>query len=214
MLDRRLSTTIALFRSDYNGLQDSQNVVTPTGAIISRIANIGRSRSQGVEFGASLRLGRDLTLRADLAHLDAKYLSYPDAPCSPIQSAQTTPCTQDLSGRRQAFAPTWTGSVSADYEHDVFADWRLGLGGTAYFATDYYQQSALSDLVRQPSATKLDIRASLSSADDGWRFAVIAKNVTDKLTAGFRNYTPGAVGSVTALVDRPRSVAFQISRRW
>lgn len=212
--NRRLTTNLALYRGDYSDLQDSQNVTTPSGSIISRISNIGKSRSQGVEFSTSFRANGNLTLQADLAYLDAKYISYPNAPCSPIQASTQAGCIQDLSGQRQAFAPEWSGSASIDYGVELSPDWRLGFGSTAYFTSDYYQQVTLSDLVKQEAALKLDLRVSLSSSDDLWKLSVIGKNVTNTLTAGFRNYTPGSVGSVTALVDRPRSIAIQLSRRW
>ena len=209
-LDRRITTNIALFRSEYSGLQDSQNIILPSGAVTTVVSNVAESRSQGVEFSGSFLLTDDLRLQADIAYLDARYIDYTNAPCPPAGVA----CTPDLSGRRQAFSPKWTGSAGIDYTPAVSDELKAQFGAVFYFSSAYYQQTAISALVEQPRAGKLDLRAGIGAWDDKWTLAVIAKNVTDKLTAGYRNYAPGAPGAVTALVDRPRSIALQASFNW
>lgn len=180
---------------------------------MSIVTNAAESRSSGVEFSGSLRLG-DFTLRSEVAYLDAHYVNYPNAPCTPLETATGATCPRDLSGRRRAFAPEWSGSVGADYRIGLDGGNSLRLGGTVYFTSAYYRQPTIGELVEQDGYAKLDLRAAIGPDDRKWELAVIGKNVTDKTTASFGNYLPGAPSSSVAVADRPRSVAIQASINW
>lgn len=210
---RRLTTNLTLFRSDYSDLQETANVFTQSGALMSIVTNAAESRSRGVEFNGRLHLG-NLTVRSDLAYLDAYYVNYPNAPCTPLETATGATCPRDLSGRRRAFAPKWSGSVGADYRIGLDDGNSLRLGGTVNFTSAFYRQPTIGKLVEQEGYAKLDLRAAIGPDDGQWEIAVIGKNITDKTTASFGNYLPGAASSSVAVADRPRSVAIQASVRW
>ena len=210
---RRLTTNLTFFRSDYSDLQETANVFTPAGAITSIVTNAARSRSSGVEFSGSLRMG-DLTLRSDLAYLDANYVNYPSAPCTPLETATGANCPRDLSGSRRAFAPEWSGSAGADYRISIDDKNSLRLGSTVSFTSAYYLQPIISKLVEQAGYAKIDLRAAIGPDDRRWELALIGKNVTNKVTTSFGNYLPGAPSSTIAVADRPRSIAIQASIIW
>jgi len=213
-LNRRITANVALFRMDYSDLQESQQQVSAS-TLLSIVTNVGKSRSQGVEFSGGVLLSDGLNLHADVAWLDSYYISFPNATCTPMQAAVVTNCTRDLSGQRRAFAPKWSGSVGLDYKSRPF--WQntvLKLGALVSFTSKYYEQATISDLVEQKGYGKLDLRGALDFDDGRWEVAVIGKNVTDKITANYRNYAVAAPGSVVALPDRPRSVALQVSAKW
>ena len=212
--ERRLTTDVTVFLADYNNLQEAENIITPSGTSVSVVTNAARSRSRGVEFSGAVRATDHLTLRSDVAYLDARYVSYPNSPCSPLESVGLVTCVKDRSGQVPDYSPEWSGSVGAEYATPLTSGLGLRLGGTVYFTSLYYQQEAISSLVEQPGYAKVDLRAAIETADSRWTFAVIAKNITNQLTADYRNYAPAAIGTAYAVADRPRSVAFQISAKW
>lgn len=212
LLDGRLSFNIAAYLSDYDDLQESTNVVLPSGAIQSVVGNVAKARSQGVDLGFSARLSSVLTLTADVGYLHARYRSYPGAPCTVLQTLATSPCSQDLSGGRRAYAPDWSGNVGASVALPL-GPYRLRIDPSLYFSTRYFQQASADPLTEQSGYAKLDLRAGFGPADGRWEAAVIGKNLTDKDTGSFRNNIPTSPGTTYVLSDRPLSVAFQFSVR-
>lgn len=210
--DRVLNFSLAAFLSEYDDLQESTNVVLPSGATQAIVGNVARARSKGVELGLSARLADFFTLSSDLAYLDARYVAYPGAPCTILQTLAATPCTQDLSGEHRAYAPEWSGNVAASLEWPV-GDYQLKVDPNLYFSSGYFQQASADPLTRQDSFTKFDLRVAFGPSHERWELAVIGKNITDVSTGSFRNNVPTTPGTVYALSDRPRSVALQFSIR-
>lgn len=210
-----LTYGISLFNSDYKGLQESTNIVLASGSVVSLVRNVARARSRGVDANLSLRATRTLSFFADASYLDAKYRSYPNAPCATIQSAQQgARCLQDLSGRRRAFAPQFSGNAGLRYRNSLTDSLEIGFEPSVYFSSRYYQSATSDQLLMQPKYAKLDARLSLGRSDGGWELAIIGKNLTDKMTASFRNSVPTATGSIYALPDMPRNVAFQFTAKF
>src|SRR5690606_28716268 len=153
-----------------------------------------------------------LTLSSDLAYLDARYVSYPGAPCTIAQTLERSPCTQDLSGGRKAYAPEWSGNVGASIELPV-GEYQLKIDPNLYFSSSYFQQASGDPLTLQDGFAKVDLRLGFGPNDGRWEMAVIGKNLTDKSTGSFRNNVPTSPGTTYALSDRPFSLAFQVSIR-
>ena len=213
-LGRRLTTNVTVFTSTYKDLQESTTIIDGSGLNQSVIANVGKARSRGVEMEVGLRPVPGLSLFANVSYLDAKYLEYPNAPCTQLQIVtQGASCTQDLAGKRKAYAPEWSGSVNGSYEFALTSDLVMKLGSWLYFSSGYYQQASIDPLFYQPSYGKLDLRAAIGSADERWELAVIGKNVTDKVTASYRAVHP-ASNAVSVRTDRPRSIAVQVTSRF
>jgi iron complex outermembrane recepter protein len=210
---RRLTTNLTVFNADFSDLQETANIASASGALVSQVTNAAKSRTRGAEFSGSLRFG-DFTLQSDLSYIDSHYMNYPNAPCTPLQTATGARCPRDLSGARRAYAPEWSGSVGANYRHGLHDDISMRVGGTVYFTSSFYRQSTISDLVLEDGYAKLDLRAAVGPDDQRWELAVIGKNVIDETTSAFGNYIPGAASSISAIADRPRSVAVQASVRW
>ncbi len=207
-----LNYSLAGFLSNYDDLQESTNVVLPTGATQAVVGNVAQARAKGIELGLSARLTDFLTLSSELAYLDARYVDYPGAPCTILQTLASTPCSQDLSGARRAYAPEWSGFVAANVEVPV-GDYQLRFDPNVYFSSSYFQQASADPLTVQPSYTKVDLRVGFGPEDQKWEVAVIGKNLTDVSTGSFRNNVPTSPGTIYALSDRPFSVAFQVSFR-
>lgn len=211
LFDRKVTLTIAAFLSKYDDLQETTTIFLPSGAAASAVANVARSTAKGIEANVILRATPNLTLSADVSYLSSFYDSYPNAPCTALQALAATPCRQDLSGKRRAFAPEFSGNVSANFTHPLTADTELRIDTTAYFSTSYFQQSLADVYLSQGGFTKLDARLAIAADDERWEFAVVGKNLTNKLTASFRNGVPSSPGTILALTDPKRSIGFQLN---
>jgi iron complex outermembrane receptor protein len=215
LFDRRVSFALSAFRGDYAGLQESVSETLPSGSVRVSVANAASARSQGVEFSATLRLANWLTASTDLAYLDAIYRDYNAAPCSQIQtvlgvSSGCINARQDLSGKRRGFAPEWSGNFRLEATIPA-GDLQVRITPLMYLTSWYYQSSTADDLIRQKGFAKYDLRLGVGPQDGRWEVAVIGKNLTDRATAGFRQTVSGALGSVSALAERPRTVAVQLT---
>lgn len=209
LFDRALTFNLALFMSNYSNLQEASQVLTNGGASTAAIVgNSAKSRSKGMELGAILRLSDAVSFRGDVAYLDARYTDFRNASCT-VLAALTPNCIQNLSGRRRAYAPEWSGSVGMTITAPI-RNAELRLEPTVGFSSSYLQQN-FDPLYTQPRYAKFDLRIGIGDRASGWELAVLAKNLTDKATASFRNNVPSSPGAVLALPDRPRSVAIQFS---
>lgn len=217
LFNRRVTYALSAFRGDYSGLQESVSEILPSGSVRVSVANAASARSQGVEFTGSWRVAPWLTASTDLAYLDAVYRNYDAAPCSSIQtlvgaSAGCINRRQDLSGKRRGFAPEWSGNFRLDAVVPV-SNLQVRITPLMYFTSWYFQSSTADDLIRQEGFAKFDLRLGLSPQDQSWEVAVIGRNLTDRATAGFRQTVSGANGSVSALAERPFTVAVQLMVR-
>lgn len=122
-LDQRLTFNVTLFDTDYQGLQAQTIENLPDGTARYRLTNVGKFNTRGVELEAAARLARDLTVQGGVTYLDAKYTSFPAAPCYPLQTAAQgctgTPPRMNLTGMRAPQSPTWKGNWWIDYTPPV-----------------------------------------------------------------------------------------------
>ena len=212
-LDRRLNMDLTFYRSDYKDLQETSLQLQPNGTITSLVQNVGASRSQGVEFNASLRTASWLTLNTSVAYLDAKYTDYPNGACTIQALAQVGGgCTQDLSGKRRTNAPEWSGNVGARASIPV-GNYNLTVDPLVYFTSRYFMAATADPLLEQRGYTKVDLRIGFGPQDGRWEVALVGKNLTDKLTTQYKQSIPLAPGSISALVDAPRTVGVQLTIR-
>jgi outer membrane receptor protein involved in Fe transport len=90
---------------------------------------------------------------------------------------------------------------------------QLRVDPTLYFTSGYYGQATADPELRQPGYAKVDLRIGIGPENGRWELALIGKNLTDKVTASYRNSLPTSPGTTFALVERPRSIAIQFSIR-
>lgn len=212
-LNRRAFLTVTAFCNNFKGLQESSNIFTPAGTILSVVRNVGSTRSQGIEAGGTLRISRNLSLNSEITWLDSSYRDFRDAPCTALQSLQQgAACNQDLSGKRRPWAPKFSGNLGATIIMPI-GDNQIRLDPNLYFTTGYYQSATIERLLYQPGYVKLDARLAYGPSNRNWELAVIGRNVTNKLTASFRNNVGTSFGTLFALPERGRSVALQLSIR-
>lgn len=214
LLDDRLKVNLALFHSKYNNLQETTTITLPSGAAGAVVGNVAASTSKGIELGTTLAMSPALTFNLDVAYLDARYDSYPAAPCTVLQGIGQPFCSQDLSGKRRAFAPKFSGNFGTTFKAPLTDSLGLSVGGNVYFSSRFYQQPLADTYQEQRGYAKIDARVAISGSQDKWEIAIIGKNLTNKLTASYRQQVPTAIGSYQVLADPPRSVGLQARIRY
>src|SRR6202012_5769868 len=108
--------TLAVFDEAIKGFQS--NAYTGTGY---SLVNAGKESTRGFEVDGAYRPASWLALTGSATYLDAKYDSFPPAPCvsfDPVQCAVDPntgqmPAFRALSGQRPAGIPKWSLSASA-----------------------------------------------------------------------------------------------------
>ena len=129
VLDRRVTLNLTYFDTNYKNLQAQTIETLSDGTTNFRLTNVGGLNTKGVEFDSTARIGQDFNLTGSVAYLDAKYTSYAQAQCYPLQTpaqgcvaavpaTPTTPAQpayQVLTGARAIQAPKWKFAIGADY---------------------------------------------------------------------------------------------------
>ncbi len=211
--DRALTLSLAGFYMDYQGLQET----VFDANLFSTIDNAAKSVSKGAEATFDWQVAPALSFVGDIAYLDATYKDYPNGGCTKAGLVGLDPeCVgglQDMSGKRRPFAPKWSGSVGARFNTPVTNGYSLSIDPTVSFSTNYFMTATADPLLKQEGYAKYDVRVGFGPDEGPWQIAMIGKNLSDEVTTFYRLGTPGADGSVTALVDRGRSIALQFSIR-
>ena len=211
LFDRRVNLNLAAFRSDYRDLQETTVVLGSGGTIQAQVTNAAGSRAQGLELGLNARLSPHATISTDIAYLDATYRDYKNGSCT-ILANLAAGCIQDLSGKRRGYAPEFSGNVTLNVTIPAGSN-VVTIDPSLYFSSRFFESATADPLLEQPGYSKVDLRIGFGPADRKWEVALIGKNLTDKITAGFRNAVSSSAGTIYALTDRPRSVALRLSIR-
>ncbi|MBB3694391.1 TonB-dependent receptor [Sphingomonas sp. BK580] len=182
-LERHLTLNTTFFDTQYRDLQAQTVEFFPDGSYLNRLTNVGKLVTRGVEVEASARPSGAVTLSANATYLNARYLSFPAAPCFPLQTAAQgcvgTPRRQDLAGERLAQAPTWRFDASGEYAPALGHDRR----GVIQAAWRY--QGAMSYAPRDPQLFQrayhvADVSLGLRDETRHWEGAVFLDNVFDQ----------------------------------
>ncbi|TXI81709.1 MAG: TonB-dependent receptor, partial [Cupriavidus sp.] len=143
------------------------------------ILNAAAARSRGFEIDTRwLPPVEGLSLNGSMGFADARYKSYPNAPAK----ADSGQSTQDLTGKRLAFAPRWTASLIPTYSQNIDP---LGLVSTVamdfLYRGDRYLDVDDDDRKLQPSNVIINARMILGRPDETWSVNIAAQNITNQL---------------------------------
>ncbi|MEI5687502.1 TonB-dependent receptor [Sphingomonas kyungheensis] len=182
-LDRHLTANLTFFNTHYRDMQAQTIEFLPGGTYINRMTNVGRLLTRGIEIETAARPSGAVTLTANAAYLRAHYLSFPGAPCYPLQSPALgctgNPLRQDLSGERVPQAPSWRLNASADYSPALGHDRR----GVMQIAWQY--QSAMQFAARDPELFQrgyhiVNVDLGVRDRQHRWQAVAFLNNVFDQ----------------------------------
>lgn len=173
--NHRLTTNVAVFHSEYSNYQ-ANFFDSVAGQVVTRLINAGSVSTEGVEADYALQATRNLKFSGAIAYTQARI----DQFSCPTGAAASC----DVNGKTLPYAPDWKSYVRADYTIPLDNGLDIELG------TDYSWQSEVQYDISQNPDTKQgayglwNASAAVADYSNGWRVAVLAKNLTD------RSYSP------------------------
>ena len=115
---------------------------------------------------------------------------------------------------RVPYIPRYTATLSADYEIPLASDMTFFVGGDVNFVGARYTDlpGNLSNYHRL-GAYQL-ANAHIGVEKDGWRLSAILKNVTNDDTVIDQNQTIPGLTVTNYMPNRPRTVLFQVEKKF
>lgn len=218
-LDGRLFASAAVFHTEFSDLQVSA-FDADNNSFFFR--NAAEATTEGFEADVRFAATEELELGGAIGYTDSTYDDFPGATCS-VGISQEANCVTDpvtgsssrnAKGDQLQAAPEWTGNLYADYRYTLGNGMELGLRGTVIYSDDYYFNAQNDPFLQQDDFTKLDLSASLTSADGSWTVSLIGRNVTDETTVSFGGGTPLFTGAYWGNVDAPRLIFLNAEYRF
>jgi iron complex outermembrane recepter protein len=182
------SANLAAFYYDYRDLQ-----VEVFNDLVTTPLNAATAEIYGLDLDATAKLTDDFQLRVDSSWLPtAKYLHFPTAiafvpPLTP--AGLTTDNKFDASGSRMLTTPTFTGTLSGTYGHDIQAG-RLEATASVYHSGSYRWE--YTGTVTTDAYTLLNGQISFAPAGTTYKYTIYGKNLTN------RAYVEGALATAQA----------------
>lgn len=177
LLDRRLRFNIAGFHTDIKDFQDTVFTGGPLGFITFN----GPVTSKGFEIEAGFRATPALQFDGGLTYADAKQKLQPiDASGTPVTNADGSPRIETF---RRSQAPKLIFNIGATYETAISEQLNGRLtAGMRHRGAMYNQRQ---EQFRADALTTLDLGAGISAPNDAWGVELLAKNVTNAISADF-----------------------------
>jgi iron complex outermembrane recepter protein len=210
VLDDQLVLDLTVFDTVFRNLQVSTYLPAVASSVV---ANADSATTKGVEFNGDWYPGGGFSAHAALAYLDAKYDNYLGAVCL-YNNPTCNLTTNNIGGTQIPFTSKWSGSVSLDYTTQLDNGWKLSLSEVTNFRSDYTIDADLDPASTQKSFAKVDARIVLSSSDDKYSLALLAKNLFDKRTFNFDYVWPFTPGDRVKFLDETRMIGLTATVRF
>lgn len=188
LLNNQLRLNLGAYRYNYTNLQvDFFN--SPTFAFVT--INAGEAVTKGLELEFTYAPNRvaGLVFHGSVNYNKSRYKDFfgpcyagqtPSQGCTTLNGPGGAPY-QDLSGMETAVAPEWTGTFGASYETELVNNFYLGLTADARYSDTYLASGFGNELSRVNDYVILNAAIRVGTLDDRWEFAIIGRNLTDKL---------------------------------
>ncbi|MGE0666225.1 MAG: TonB-dependent receptor [Sphingomonadales bacterium] len=207
-----LQITGAAYHYIYSNLQVSSY---DAGTNSFNLNNAAKASTTGVEVQGMWQASDELQVRGSAAYNRAKYEDFPNSPCYSGRP-DCTATGADLSGDPLAHAPKWI--VTAGFSYDMPVSNSLGLEFAAdmKYSSGYFAFSQLQPESFQKSFAKVDATIRLYDlVNDHWEFAIIGRNLTNKLTlTNAANSVGGAFNELSGTPSRPREIWLRATGRF
>jgi len=199
-LDHRLRVNLTGFYYNYTDLQ-VQILLAPGSLSIKNAAN---AKNKGAELEIAATPVKGLELTANLAWLDAKYSSFPDA------AAPRGAGTVDATGNYLIQAPRYTGNVAAQYSVPVRnGDSTFLRAEYSYIGQQFFEPTnSVSQM--QAGYGLVNLSAGYATSDKKWQVTAWVHNVGDT------QYVLATVGGppYAGVVGAPRTFGVTVRRKW
>ncbi|MDK2761675.1 MAG: TonB-dependent receptor [Sphingopyxis sp.] len=213
---RSVAFNLSVYRTDYKDLQ----VNIFDGTLNFNVRNAAEARTQGIEADFRAALAQGLTISGAVAYLDFKFSNFTDGQCYYLQAPAANGFC-DYSGKRNALSPKWSGNLNLDYTAPIATSMKLAFNVNADFSSSYVASANLDPRTYQDSYVKLGARLALAQIDDRWEVALIGRNLTNQRILQTASSMPlattitrNAGNAYNGIIDRPRTIAVQLTGRF
>lgn len=232
LLDRQLRLNAAVYDYNYDDLQVQFFDPISTGQIV---ANAGRLTTKGAEFDFNFQPKSldGFSLRGAYAYNQAKFHNFigqcyggqtPAGGCDQqpvVRNGATIFNGQVYSGRIAPKAPKHAWQIGGSYEVPL-GGLKAGVSVDLNHSSSYNYTDVLIPEAIQDAFTRIDGSVTLGASNDGWKLALIGRNLTNEFVVTSANEFPftGGSGTGTAagiksdlntIVERPREIALEVS---
>jgi outer membrane receptor protein involved in Fe transport len=201
---RRLSLNLNLFESRVRNLQ-----VNAFDGTSFYVQNAASARLRGAELETRWLLGRGWSAQGSLGWLDARYLSFPNAPSRADQQADS----QDLGGKRLSRAPPASCALGLEYYAALRAGWSWRAAADVLHRERSFLSLDNDPADAQPAVTTYNAQLSLSSAS-GWALSLEGRNLSDEKVRNAATDVSLFSGNHWAELDPPRRWSLTLARSW
>lgn len=205
-LDNSLQLNMTAYRMDFDDLQ-----VLAFNGLLFDVTNAAAAFSEGIESEIQwLTPYTPLSINASLGYLRARYKEYENGP-APISDG--IGAKQDLSGKRLAFAPELTATISPMLEYQL-GSLLLRASMNIQHQGEHYTDTDLDDNTRIPDTTTVAANLTLRSDEQGWALTVGGKNLSDERSLNQVIDTAMFPGTYNPSQNPGRSVFASMSYQW
>lgn len=213
---RDFAFNISAYRTKYKDLQ----VNIFDGTLNFNVRNAAAAKTQGIEADFRAALTEGLTLSGAIAYLDFEFTNFTDGQCFYLQTPGANGFC-DYTGKRNALTPKWSGNLNVDYSTPVTSGMKVAFNVNVDFSSAYIAAANLDPRTRQDSYAKLGARLALAEIDGQWEIALIGRNLTNQRILQTASSMPlattitrNAGNAYNGIVDRPRTIAVQLTGRF
>jgi len=183
----------------------------------SKVRNVGKVRTRGIELEAFGEPIENLTVAGGVTYTNAVILEYPSAGCYRDQTTAEG-CNggvQDLAGKRMPNAPKWTLNASTTYTQPI-AETSLAAfitGDVSWRSETQYDLSQNPDTV-QGSFAIFGGRIGLKDEANDWQIALWGKNLLDRDYAMAIFNTPFLYTGYSQFLGSERTFGVEVSAKF
>jgi outer membrane receptor protein involved in Fe transport len=189
----RLNTS--LFSQEYKDFQ--LNTFTGISFVVVSIPEV---TSQGVDLDFDVTPVEHLVFNAGVTYAKTEYGDFtpPFAYLFRLPNAQ------------MSFAPEWSGSVAATYEHNLGASLQWRANVSTKYTSEYNTGSDLNPVKLQDALALVNARLAIGSQNERWMLEAWAQNLTDEdyYQVGFDGTLQ--TGTYVANLGAPRLYGFTV----
>jgi outer membrane receptor protein involved in Fe transport len=211
--------TLAVFKQSIRDFQS--NIFTGGGFFLG---NAEKQSTWGVEFEGTIKPAKGLSLGVAVTYLNPKYDLF------------TNSAFGVATGVRPADIPEWSGTVSAQYDHEFTNGNHLILRGDFHFESEVQVVEGLPAFIAKdpvsgvvlpggygvglaaaaPFTRQVDeVSASITYAmQNGFELTAWGRNLTDDRYINTIFDSPAQIGSVSAYTNQPRTYGVSARFRW
>lgn len=213
---RNFAFNLSAYRTTYKDLQ----VNIFDGTLNFNVRNAAGARTQGIEADFRAAIADGLTISGAAAYLDFEFTNFTDGQCYYLQVPGPGGFC-DYTGKRNALTPKWSGNLNVDYTTPISADLKVAFNINADFSSAYIASANLDPRTHQDAYAKLGARLALGQIDGRWEIALIGRNLTNQRILQTASAMPlattitrNAGNAYNGIVDRPRTIAVQLTGRF